>query len=170
MANHNTIAAVVNNPSQTINSTSETLLKNAAGTALVLSVPPDRGFKQGHTFRVRVVGTANGGTAATLQFKLYLGTSLSGSVLAAFTVSGVAVPVGGGNFSLDADLTWDGASGVINGAFSGQTNNTLTTRTAVTQATGITSTAALNFAISATFGAALATNQVTVTEFTLEQV
>ena len=55
-------------------------------------------------------------------------------------------------------------------AHGGQINNTLTTNAANTQATGITSVSGLTFSASATFGAALSTNTVTVSEFSLEQV
>lgn len=172
MANTNTITSLYNLPAQTINATAETLLtstSNGVTSTAVLSMPPNANVN-GHSFRVRLIGTATGGTSATLTLKFRLGTVIAGTNVAAFTVSGAAVPVGGGNFSVWADYTWDSVSGVLNGIATGQTSTTLTTAVATTQGTGITSAAGLQFVASAQFGAALATNTVTVEEFTIEQI
>lgn len=161
MANANTVNEVVNLAAQTINATAETAVAGAS-----VAVPTSYPFP---SFKLRLAGTAAGGTAATLQFKLYLGAAVTGTALGSFTVTGAAVPAAGGNFSLTADLTWDVVSGKLTGTIGGQTNGTVTATGAITTATAATQNL-LVFGVSATFGAALATNSVKVAEFTVEQV
>lgn len=168
MANVNTITTLVNLPSQTINATAETVLVNAAGVAAVLSMPPQANVDS-HSFQVRLIGKTTGGTAATLTLAFRLG-SITGTKFATFTVSGAAIPVAGSNFSVQADLTWDSVSQTVNGTIAGQTANTLVVGAAITQLTAVTSASALQFVATATFGAALATNSVTVEEFTINQI
>ena len=71
---------------------------------------------------------------------------------------------------MSTDLTWDGTSGLINGDFTGQINNTLTPKTAVTQQTGITTSQQVQFVASVTFGAAVGTGGVQITEFVFENI
>jgi hypothetical protein len=171
--NANTIVGLspVNLVAQTINATAETALtQSIAGVASTINLPLSPNFNaDGHPFVVRLIGKATGGTAATLQLALRIG-SFTGTKFATFTVSGSAIPAAGGNFSLSANLIWDATSGVLNGTISGHTNNTVTTAGAITQVTGITSVAGLSFVPTATFGAALATNTVTITDFSIEQI
>ena len=175
MSNANTSQALYGLTAQTINASTETLLTqvvNGTATTAILSVPANWNYNA-RSFRVRLIGTATGGTSATLILKLRLGTTISGTNIASYTVSGAAIPtptLGGSNFSVWADLTYDPTSGQLNGTFGGQTANTPTTSAAITQGTGITSVAGLQFVASATFGAAVATNSITVTEFSIEQV
>lgn len=170
MANSDTVGGKFNVAKQTVNATAETLLVDASGTTLQINVIPGSELAQdGQSFRVVLKGKASGGTAATALFKIYLGTSLSGTAIAAFTVSGAAIPAAGGNFSLYADLTWDAVSGKVNGTVGGHTNNTLTPSATISQGTAA-SASLLNFVASVTFGAALATNSVSVTEFSTNQV
>lgn len=172
MANTNTITALYSLPAQTINATAETLLTqtiNGVTSTAVLSMPPNANVDS-HSFVVRLIGKATGGTSATLALAFRLGTTISGTKIAPFTVSGAAIPTTGGNFSVTAVLTWDSVSGLVNGYISGQTNNTLVTGAAITQGTAVTSAAGLQFVASATFGAALSTNAITVEEFTIEQI
>jgi hypothetical protein len=172
MANTNTAAALYGLTAQTINATAETALTqvvNGTATPILLSVPANWNL-DGKQFKVHLIGKATGGTSATLILKIYAGTVAAGTNIAAFTVSGSAIPATGGNFAVDTTLSWDSTSGLLNGTHGGQINNTLTTNAANTQATGITSVSGLTFSASATFGAALSTNTVTVSEFSLEQV
>lgn len=172
MANTNTINALYNLGAQTINSTTETALTstvNGVTSTAVLSMPAQANVDS-HSFRVRLIGKATGGTSATLTLKFYLGSSLSGTNIAAFTVSGAAVPTTGSNFSVWADLTWDSVSGLVLGSKGGQTAGTLTTIAALTNNGSAVAASNLQFVASATFGAALATNSVTVEEFTIEQI
>src|SRR6185312_6213954 len=161
MANNNTVNEVVNLAAQTINATAETAVAGA-----VVAVPTSYPYP---TFKLRFAGTCAGGTGATLQFKLYAGAAVSGTALGSFTVTGAAVPAAGGNFSLTADLTWDAVSGKLTGTLGGQTNGTITAAAAITTAS-VAAQSGRVFGVSATFGAALATNQVKVAEFTVEQV
>lgn len=162
MANANTIEQVVNLPAQTINSAAETAV--AGATVNFPTSYPQPAFK------LRLNGSCAGGVSATLQFKLYLGAAVTGTALGSFTVSGAAIPVGGGNFSLIADFVYDSVSGLLHGILGGQTNGTLTAQVASTAATVASTLNGQSFSVSATFGAALATNQVKVAEFTFEQV
>lgn len=171
MANTNCITSLYPNVTQTINATAETLLTqtvNGVASTAILSMPPNANVDS-HAFRVRLVGKATGGTSATLTLKFRLGTTISGTNIASFTVSGAAIPVAGSNFDVYADLVWDSVSQTLNGTIGGQTANTITAAAAITQGTGITSAAGLQFVASATFGAALATNTVTVEEFSITQ-
>ena len=171
MANANMITAVYNNPAQTINSTSETVIVNAAGTPFSVVMPPNANVDGGRAFRLRCYGTATGGTSATLLLKFYTGTSTtvgSDTAVAAFTVSGAAIPSTGGNFDVYVDMTWDSTSKIINGFKGGHTNGTLTSQAAITAVTGIS--LPIPFLVSATFGAALSTNTVTATELSIEQL
>lgn len=170
--NDNTIAGVYNVPALVLNTGAETVITNAAGAPVVVGLGPNV-RADGHSFAVNIRGKATGGTAATLLVKLYVGTSAtvgSDVAFAAFTVSGAAIPVGGGNFDLTAQFIWDGVSQVVHGTVWGQTNGTVTPFATTTPVTAITSPASLQFVASVTFGAALATNSVTVTEFTIDQV
>jgi hypothetical protein len=171
MANSNTILGLYNLPAQTINATAETVLTNTVAgitSSAVINIPNNTTL-DGNSFILRLVGTATGGTSATLQLAFRVG-SLTGTKFATFTVSGAAIPVGGGNFDVQARLTWDSVSGLVNGTISGQTNNTLTSAAAITQLTGITAASGLSFVATATFGAALATNTVTISEFVVDQL
>jgi hypothetical protein len=168
--NNNTIAGIYNNPAFALNSTTETAILNAVGAPLVVGLAPQNRVS---SIAVNIRGKATGGTAATLLIKLYRGNSAtlaSDSVVAAFTVSGAAIPVAGGNFDVTAQLSWDAVSQTVHGMFWGQTNGTLTAFGATTAQTGVVDPSGLQFVASATFGAALATNSVTVTEFTIDQV
>jgi hypothetical protein len=173
MANTNTIAALYNLPAQTVNATAETLLTNTVNgvtSTAILNMPANANVDS-HSFRVRLIGKATGGTGATLTLKFYLGTALTGTNVAAFTVTGAAVPATGGNFSVYADLVWDSVSGTVTGFKGGQTNGTLTALAALNaNGSNVASAAGLQFVASATFGAALATNSVTVEEFAFEQI
>ena len=170
MANANTFAQLFNLPAQTINATAETLLVNAAAATAQLNMPPAANVN-GHAFRVRLIGTATGGTSATLTLKFYLGVSATGTNIAAFTVSGAAIPAAGGNFDVNVELIWDSVSQTVHGFKGGHTNGTLTTTAALDNSgASVVSAAGLTFVASATFGAALATNSVTIQEFSLEQV
>lgn len=173
MANTNTINALYNLPAQTINAATETALTNTVNgvtSTAVLSMPPNANVDS-HAFRVRLVGKATGGTGATLTLKFYLGTSTSGTGIANFTVSGAAIPAAGGNFDVYAELLWDSTSQTVTGFKGGQTNGTLTAIAALNaNGSSVASAAGLQFVASATFGAALATNSVTVQEFSIEQI
>jgi len=175
MANTNTVAAIYGLTAQTINATAETALTqtvNGTASNILLSVPANWNI-DGKTFKVRLVGRATGGTSATLILKFYLGTVAAGTNIASFTVSSAAIPtptLGGSNFSVNTELTYDSTSQQVNGSHGGQIANTLTANALNTQATGVTSVAGLTFSASATFGAAVATNTVTVSEFVIEQV
>lgn len=173
MANTNTIAALYNLPAQTINATTETALTNTVNgvtSTAVLSMPPNANV-DGHSFRVRLIGKATGGTGATLTLKFYLGTSTSGTGIANFTVSSAAIPTTGGNFAVAVELVWDSVSQTVTGIKSGQTNGTITTAASLNaNGASIASAAGLQFVASATFGAALSTNTVSVEEFTIEQI
>lgn len=168
--NTNSITGLVNLPAQTINAATETVLVNAAGNAAVLSMPAQANVDS-HTFRVRLVGKATGGTSATLILGLRLGTTISGTQLAAYTVSGAAIPTTGGNFAVDATLVWDSVSQTVTGVKGGQINGTVTTAATLNNnGASIVAASNLQFVATATFGAALSTNTVTVEEFSLEQV
>jgi hypothetical protein len=175
MANDNTVASIYGLSAQTINASTETALTqtvNGTASPFLLSVPANWNI-DGKSFRVRLVGRATGGTSATLILKIYLGTVAAGTNIAAFTVSGAAIPtptLGGSNFSVETTLTYDSTSQTVNGTHGGQTANTITAIAANTQGTSITSVAGLTFSASATFGAAVATNTITVSEFAIEQV
>lgn len=173
MANANTFAVAPGAAPFALNSTTATVILNASGTPLQVGLSPQSNFDGARPFIVRLRGTAKGGTSATLLLKLYLGTSAtvgSNTLIAAYTVSGAAIPAAGGNFDVSATLTWDSTSQQINGSYVGQTNNTPTTSAAVATApTGIASQSAIQFVAVATFGAALATNEVTVSEFIIDQ-
>lgn len=169
--NANAITGLQSLAAQTINATAETLLTqtvNGVASTAILSMPANSNIDS-HPFRVRLSGKATGGTSATLILKFRLGTTITGTNIASFTVSGAAIPVAGSNFDVYADLVWDSTSQTLNGTFGGQVANTLTTGAAITQGTGIVAASNLQFVASATFGAALATNTVTVEEFSLTQ-
>lgn len=173
MANVNTFNSITTLPQQFIpTATTETLLTdvvNGVTQTAVLSMPPNANV-DGHSFRVRLIGKATGGTGATLTLKFRLGTTLAGTNVAAFVVTPAAVPVAGSNFSVVADFTWDSVSQTLVGIAGGQTCGTITPLLVQTQGTAIASAAALQFVATATFGAAVATSSVTVTEFTLEAI
>lgn len=160
MANTNAIAAVFNLSAQIINTGTETSVAS-------VSMPPNANVDS-HSFRVRLIGKATGGTGATLQFKFHLGT-VAGATVATFQVTPALVPVAGSNFSIVADYTWDSVSQTLIGVVGGQTAGQLTAAASVST-TGIASVAALQFVAGATFGAATATNSVTVEEFSIEQL
>ena len=175
MANDNTVAAIYGLTAQTINASTETALTqtvNGTASPILLSVPANWNL-DGKQFKVHLIGKATGGTSATLILKIYQGTVATGTNIAAFTVSGAAIPtptLGGSNFAVDTVLTYDSTSQQLNGTHGGQIANTLTTNAINTQATSVASVAALTFSASATFGAAVATNTITVSEFSIEQV
>lgn len=170
--NDNTIAGAYNTPALALNTVTPTVVTNAAGAPVVVGLPANARV-DGHSFAVNIRGKATGGTAATLQFKLYKGTSAvvaNDALVATFAASGALIPVAGGNFDLTAQLIWDSVSQTLNGIVWGHTNGTITTYGAITPVTGITDPTTLQFVAVATFGAAVATNTVTVTEFTIDQV
>lgn len=169
--NANAITGLQSLAAQTINATAETLLTqtvNGVASTAILSMPPNANVDS-HAFRLRLVGKATGGTSATLILKFRLGTTIAGTNIASFTVSGAAIPVAGSNFDVYADLVWDSVSQTLNGTIGGQTGNTITSAAAITQGTGVVAASNLQFVASATFGAALATNTVTVEEFSITQ-
>lgn len=169
--NDNTIAGVYGAPKQVLNTVTETLLANAAGAPLAVTIPSNVRV-DGHAFAVNVRGKATGGTAATLLLKLYLAsadTIGTSTAVAAFTVSVALIPVAGGTFDLTFQFVWDSVSTTIRGMVWGRTDGTITPF-ATTSAVTVTDPTTLSFVASATFGAALATNSVTVTELTIDQV
>lgn len=173
MANTNAITGLFSLPSQTINASTETLLTNTVNgvTSTAVLAMPAQANVDSHSFRVRLIGKATGGTGATLTLKFYLGTSTAGTGIANFTVSGAAIPVGGGNFSVFTELVWDSVSQTVTGFKNGQVNGTLTTQASLNaNGASVASAAALSFVASAQFGAALATNSITIEEFSLEQI
>jgi hypothetical protein len=168
MANNNTIA-FVSAPSQVINATTETLL-GPAGSPLTVGLSNNANFNA-KPFLVRLRGTAAGGTTTTLQFKLYLASASTigtSTAVAAFTAA-AQVGAAGGNFDVSASFIWDSVSQALVGTVAGQTVGTITAYAVATGATGVTSVNALDFVASAKFSAANATNQVTVTEFVIDQ-
>lgn len=172
MASANTISAVYNNPAVTINSTTETVILNKAGQPVVVGLEKNANFDGGRQFIVHLRGTAKGGALSTLLLKLYLGTSPvvgSNVAVAAFTVS-AAIPVTGGQFDVEACLNWDSASATMHGYVAGHTNGVITPVASTSAITsGVATPDLLQFVATATFGAALATNKVTLTEFSIEQ-
>jgi hypothetical protein len=177
MANANSMqTSVYNQPSQTVNSTTETALTSVVtGVAgpLVFTVPPGIDVDGGKSFALHLRGFITGGTSATALFKLYLGTSATltnNTLLASFTVSGAAVPSTGSQFDLNAILSWDSVSGSLHGYIVGVTAGTLTAPVAITPVASGVTLAGLSFVPSVTFGAALATNTVKVREFVGEQL
>lgn len=172
MANANTFAVAPGVTPIALNSTTETVILNSAGTPLQVGLSSQANFDGGRPFIVRLRGTAKGGSTTTLQFKLYLGTSAtvgSDALVATYTAAAL-VPAAGGNFDVSATLQWDSTSQQVNGTFGGQTNGTVTATTQLATApTAVASVSALQFVASAKFGTANATNVVSVTEFIIDQ-
>lgn len=168
--NDNTIAGVYGAPKQVLNTVTETLL-GPTGAPLAVTLSPNVRV-DGHAFAVNLRGKATGGTAATLLLKLYLAsadTIGTSTAVAAFTVTGALIPVAGGTFDLSFQFIWDSVSNTMRGMVWGRTDGTITPF-ATTAAVAMTDPTTLSFVASATFGAAVATNSVTVTEFTIDQV
>lgn len=168
--NANTIAVASSNTPQVVNSTTETVLVNASGAPLMVGLPSNV-REDGHPFSIGLRGKATGGTvAATLIFKVYKGTSATianDTIVATFSTSGT-IPVGGSTFDLSLPFVWDSVSQTLRGSISGRIDGTLQTA-AVTGAIAVTDPTTLQFVVSVTFGAANATNSVTLSELTLNQ-
>jgi hypothetical protein len=167
MSNRNTLTQIVNAPSVTVNSTTETFLPTQISVRN--SLFNSSNFDKGRPFAIHLRGFATGGTAATFQVKLYALNGAAHVAVAAFTVTGAAIPTTGTQFNLNAELQWDSVSQTINGTIYGQTGGTLTPYAVITTVTGIVASE-LSFVASVTFGAALATNTVLLTEFSAEQL
>lgn len=161
MANTNNITGVFNLPTQVIASSVETLVATA-------SMPPNANVDS-HSFRVRLVGKATGGTGALLTLSYRLAT-LTGTVVALFTATTVAVPVAGSNFSVYTDYTWDSVSQTLTGVTGGQTCGMINTSVVNAAGTAIASAAGLSFAATAKFATALATQSITVEELSIEAI
>lgn len=170
MANTNAITALYNLGTQVIAvPATETVLThtiNGVTSSAVLAIPANANVDS-HSFIVRLIGKANGGTGSTLTLAFRLG-SLTGTKVAAFTVS-AAVPTAGSNFSVYATFTWDSVSGQLNGTIDGQVAQVLTAHALSTQG-AVTSVDGLQFVATASFGGALTTNSVSVEEFTAEAI
>jgi hypothetical protein len=183
MANVNTVISV---PSLSIaagnaNTTAAVAAVNASGVAQALSIPNNWPFSA-KPFRIRLMGTYTAGaTTTTLKPVIVVGTaSATTSNFATQAAAGSNNSTSGtsaglsGNFLVEVEALFDAASGLLNGSVDSQVCGVFTAPTTATQVTSITQggsgTSGLNFLPFFTFSAASASNSVTVTEFSIEQL
>lgn len=126
-------------------------------------------------FLVRVAGTLTpaSNAANTSTIKLYLGTSKSGTNLAATSAVAQATTTSNFGFILEAQLIWDSASQAVRGQFWYNVNGTTpayaTWATLTNNGSAITTPAGLQFCATATWGNAVG-GTVNVSEFSLSQL
>lgn len=130
-------------------------------------------------FKVRAFGTVTTGTTTNLTLALY---QVPVAILAAGTQATLAndnklsnsgakaVNTTSQNWSMEATLTWDPVSQVLNGSAKFQIGSSFTAEAAITAVTGLTTDTSFLFLLSAAFSASNASNVINVQEFALEQL
>ena len=132
-------------------------------------------FDNSKPFLVRVCGTLTPASNAgnTITIKLYLGTSKSGTNLAATSAVAEATTTSNFGFILEAQLVWDSSSQAVRGQFwytvGGTTPAYATWATLTNAGSAITSPSGLQFCATATWGNAVG-GVVNVSEFSISQL
>lgn len=169
--NANGQSAAVLPATQVVANTTETVLVNPANpaSALVLSIPSGSILDK-RRFRVEASGTIKGAGTTNATLKLLSGTSTtvaSDTSLGASSASAVNSTTA--PFYVEANLVYDGATGLLAGTIEYFINGTLTAKAAIAnQISGIlgnSGSAVVNFVLSIAFSAAFATNQILLQDF-----
>lgn len=178
MAGANTVAMAPRAGTRggTADATTETVFtKLSATTAACLVYIPESGKLDGRNFRVHAHGHMTGGGTTNWTGALYFGTSTTvGSDTKIATTAGTAVNSSSGSWKLEADLTWDSVSKIIQGRQQGHDNNTAVAVAAVSntvtaQDPSLANTS-LGFLVSSTFSASFAGNVCTLDELSISIV
>ena len=134
-------------------------------------------FDLGRPFTIKLIGTGSAAANAgnTLTIKIYQGTSatLGSNTLFATPMSAIATASAANlRFYLSLTCFWDSTTQILTAQQSGSYlyngTNTLISATAVTALTGVTTSSALSFVPSVTWGNAVG-GVISVSEFSLEQ-
>jgi hypothetical protein len=146
------------------------------------------GDVDGHAFKVKLIFDFVSASTETIAVKLYqVPSAVVGTIGSAGSVTSAGVPgsgdttlgtvtigsgsaLGSGHAWVIWTLMWDSTSETVDGFYSGAYDGTAIARTAVTQLTSVASAKELNFLPSFTFSSTGTTQNITVMEFSMEQV
>lgn len=157
---------------QVIATATETVIVNPAQPTLPLQLQIPAGSPlDGQRFECYASGSINTGVSSTATIKLYSGTSLTvGSDTILASSGALTAFAGKANWFMSCMMIFDSYSGKLTGTAKFVANNVLVAEVAIsTVLTGLTNRTnpVANFLLSATFGTASATSQITVTEFAI---